>query len=67
MRRASSRCTASRSVSLAVRARRTGQTFEVVGQIPVTFADYGIENPSFGPVSTQDHGILEFKLDFSKG
>jgi hypothetical protein len=56
-----------KTVSFTVRARRSGQAFEVAGQIPVTFADYGIENPSFGPVSTQDHGILEFKLDFSKG
>jgi hypothetical protein len=56
-----------KTVSFTVRARRSGQAFEVAGQIPVTFADYGIENPSFGPVSTQDHRILEFKLDFSKG
>jgi polyisoprenoid-binding protein YceI len=55
-----------KTVTFTVQARRSGQTFEVAGQIPVTFADYQIGNPSFGPVSTQDHGILEFRLDFTK-
>lgn len=34
--------------------------------IPVRFADWNIENPSFGPVSTQDHGILEFSLNLTR-
>jgi polyisoprenoid-binding protein YceI len=54
------------TVSFTVQVGRTAQTFEVAGQIPVTFADYRIENPSFGPVSTQDHGLLEFRLEFAK-
>jgi hypothetical protein len=34
-----------------------------VGQIPITFADWGIGNPSFaGVVSTEDNGLLEFSL-----
>jgi polyisoprenoid-binding protein YceI len=56
-----------KTVSFTVQVGRSGQTFEVAGQIPVRFADYRIENPSFGPVSTEDHGILEFRLDFAKG
>lgn len=54
-----------RTVSFTVQAERSGGTFEVVGHIPVTFADYGIGNPSFGPVTTEDHGILEFQLLFA--
>jgi hypothetical protein len=33
----------------------------------VTFADYGISNPSFGPVTTADNGLLEFDLLFAEG
>jgi NAD(P)-dependent dehydrogenase (short-subunit alcohol dehydrogenase family) len=29
-----------------------------------SFADWGISNPSFGPVTTEDNGILEFSLVF---
>jgi len=33
----------------------------------VKFADYGIGNPSFGSfVTTDNHGVLEFLLDFSR-
>ncbi len=38
----------------------------VVGQIPVIFADFGIENPSFGTITTEDNGLLEFKLAFDR-
>jgi hypothetical protein len=39
----------------------------VAGDIPVLFSDYNIQNPSFaGFVTTQDHGLLEFLLVFSK-
>jgi len=34
----------------------------ILGKIPVTFADYGIVNPSFATITTQDHGELEFVL-----
>ena len=34
----------------------------VLGQIPIVFADYGIPNPSFATVTTEDHGLLEFVL-----
>lgn len=27
---------------------------------------WSIPNPSFGPVSTEDHGVLEFLLTFSR-
>jgi hypothetical protein len=30
------------------------------------FADYNIPNPTFGPVSTDDHGVLELLVVFQK-
>jgi polyisoprenoid-binding protein YceI len=51
-----------RPVSFDVTAQRSGATIRASGQIPVTFADYGIPDPSFGPVSTEDHGQVEFLL-----
>ena len=51
-----------KSVTVDLEARRSGQTIEVAGTIPIVFADYGIPNPSFGPASTEDHGEIEFKL-----
>jgi polyisoprenoid-binding protein YceI len=52
-------------VSTTLTARRTGNTIEVSGSIPVTFADYKIDNPSASFVTTQDHGSVEFLLKFS--
>ena len=45
---------------------RSGATFTVSGQIPVVFADYGIDNPSFGFVQTQNHGVIEVLLHLTK-
>jgi polyisoprenoid-binding protein YceI len=55
-----------RSVTFDVVARRNGDKVEVNGTIPITFADWGIPNPSFGPASTEDHGVLEFILVFAR-
>jgi polyisoprenoid-binding protein YceI len=56
-----------RSVSFNMQALRTGTGIEVSGSISVVFADYGIANPSFsGFVTTQDHGLLEFLVRFSR-
>jgi polyisoprenoid-binding protein YceI len=54
-----------RTLTFEVTGRRTGSTVQVAGSIPITFADYDIANPSFGPVTTEDHGVLEFALNFS--
>jgi polyisoprenoid-binding protein YceI len=52
-----------RAVTFTLTAERKGAQIEVVGHIPVVFADYNIANPSFaGFVTTQDHGQLEFLL-----
>jgi len=51
-----------KQVTVTLRGSRTGDTIQVSGSIPIVFADWGIPNPSFGPVSTDDNGTLEFLL-----
>jgi len=56
-----------RAVTFTLTAERKGANIEVAGDIPVLFADYNIQNPSVGGfVTTQNHGLLEFLLVFSK-
>ncbi len=56
-----------RAVSFKLSAERTGSSIKVSGSIPVIFADWSIPNPSFGSfVTTQNHGVLEFLIDFTK-
>jgi polyisoprenoid-binding protein YceI len=56
-----------RAVTLTLTAERKGNEIEVAGDIPVLFSDYNIQNPSLGGfVTTQDHGLLEFLLVFTK-
>jgi polyisoprenoid-binding protein YceI len=63
---------ATRTVTFTLTAERStakdgGTQIEVAGDIPVLFSDYNIQNPSVGGfVTTQDHGLLEFLLVFSK-
>jgi polyisoprenoid-binding protein YceI len=55
------------TVTFTLSAERKGAQIEVSGDIPVVFADYNIENPSYaGLVTTQNHGLLEFLLVFNK-
>jgi polyisoprenoid-binding protein YceI len=51
-----------KAVTFDIEGRYTGSTVEIAGSIPITFADWGISNPSFGPVTTEDHGDLEFSI-----
>jgi polyisoprenoid-binding protein YceI len=55
-----------KAVTLTLQAERTGNTIKVVGSVPVTFADYGIESPDLGFVKTQDHGLVEFLVNFTQ-
>lgn len=53
-----------RSVTVELTGRWTGSTVQVAGSIPITFADYDIDDPSFaGVISTEDDGTLEFSLN----
>jgi polyisoprenoid-binding protein YceI len=51
-------------VAFPLTGKRSGSTIQVSGSIPIVFADWGIGNPSFGPVTTEDHGVMEFLLNF---
>jgi polyisoprenoid-binding protein YceI len=56
-----------RTVTFPVRTELTSGAIEVQGSIPVLFSRWGIPNPSFtGFVTTQNHGIMEFLLDFRR-
>lgn len=68
--------TATATGELTLRGATQSVTFEltgdvsngqivVVGNIPVVFADYGIENPSRAGITTEDNGLLEFALVFT--
>jgi len=51
-------------VTFSLKAQRDGANIKVNGSIPIVFADYKISNPSGGPATTEDHGILEFLVVF---
>jgi polyisoprenoid-binding protein YceI len=54
-----------RPVTFPVKTELTAGGVEVQGSIPVLFSRWDIPNPSFtGFVTTQNHGIMEFLLDF---
>lgn len=53
-------------VTFELTAEASGDQIGVLGNIPVVFADYGIPNPSIGPVTTEDNGLLEFVLVFER-
>jgi polyisoprenoid-binding protein YceI len=55
-----------RSVTFDLTAQRDGANVKVNGTIPVLFADYRIANPSAGPATTGDNGVLEFLVVFEK-
>ena len=51
-------------VAFEVTAKQTNGLIGVQGSIPVLFDDYSIANPSFGGVTTDDNGLVEFVLVF---
>jgi len=53
-------------VEFEVTAEATGDRIGVLGSIPVVFEDYGIPNPSFGAITTEDNGLVEFVLVFER-
>jgi polyisoprenoid-binding protein YceI len=56
-----------KSITFTLSVRKTGSTIAASGSVPIVFADYHIGNPSFaGTVTTDDHGTLEFLLNFAK-
>jgi polyisoprenoid-binding protein YceI len=55
-----------KTVTFDVNAERGGANIRVNGTIPIVFDEWSIPNPSFGPVSTEDHGELELLVVFAK-
>ena len=54
-----------KAVDVELTGERTASGITVKGAVPIVFAEWGIPNPSFGPVSTEDNGVLEFALNFT--
>ena len=52
-------------VTFQVTGEYTGSAIQFAGAISITFAGWNISNPSFGPVTTEDHGVLEFSLNLT--
>jgi polyisoprenoid-binding protein YceI len=53
-------------VATTLEGRWTGNRIDVIGQIPVQFATFGISRPESAIVETADHGTLELKLVFHR-
>ena len=53
-----------KTVTIPLTTKRTGNIIQVQGNLPITFADYGVDNPSGGPAQVGDTGQLEFLLQF---
>ncbi len=54
-------------VEFDAQLRSDGESAEIAGQIPITFADFGVEAPSLGFVSVEPTGFVEFELVASRG
>jgi polyisoprenoid-binding protein YceI len=53
-------------VDTELQVRKNGDNVEVNGAIPITFSEWQIPNPSFGPAQTEDKGELELLVIFAK-
>ncbi|WP_308797623.1 YceI family protein [Agromyces silvae] len=55
-----------RSVTVELEAVLNGETGQVAGSIPITFADFGVEAPNLGFVSVEPTGFIEFSLELER-
>jgi polyisoprenoid-binding protein YceI len=55
-----------KTVTFTVTGKRSGSAIQIAGSIPIVFADYNIDNPSFGFVQTDDRGVMEFLLNLAR-
>jgi polyisoprenoid-binding protein YceI len=53
-------------VTVEIAAQASGTGIGVLGNIPITFTDYGIDNPSKPGVGLEDEGVVEFVLVFER-
>lgn len=52
------------TICVPVQASWTNGSIQVLGSVGINFSDYQIEAPNSGFVSVQDHGTMEFQLNF---
>lgn len=52
-----------RPVTADVTLRSDGTTAQIVGTVPITFADFGVPAPSLGFVTVEPEGFVEFELE----
>ena len=58
----------SKAVTFTVTAERIGSEIDVLADLPITFSDWNIANPSVGGfVTTADNGTLEVLLHLTQG
>ena len=55
-----------KSVTARMQASFTSDGGQIVGSIPITFQDFGVQAPSLGFVTVEDHGAVEFSLDVAR-
>jgi polyisoprenoid-binding protein YceI len=55
-----------KEVGIDLTAKRTAGAIQVQGSLPITFDEWGIPAPSFGPAQVEDHGELEFLVSFTR-
>jgi len=53
---------ATRPVQVDLQVKRAGEQVQILGSVPVVFADYGIETPQPPGLSVRDEGTVEFLL-----
>jgi len=56
-----------KSVTVDAEVGGDANALQVVGSVPITFADFGVEAPNLGFVKVEDTGSVEFSLDLAKG
>ncbi len=54
------------SITADVQSAFSEGAAQLVGQIPVTWADFGVAAPNLGFVSVEDSGFIEFSLDVNQ-
>lgn len=54
------------AVVATITATVSGDATQLVGNIPITFMDFGIEAPDMGFVTVEDEGIIEFALNMER-
>ena len=56
-----------KTVDVSVSARVKAGKVELAGSIPLTWADWGIDDPSFvGQITVEPNGLMEFLVVFAK-